>query len=71
MARSRQRNARSVASKLVTLPCIPYAKQKCFASNMPIQRTRKNVSSALKIMLKLVGVSAEVVLEAKRKQRRH
>ena len=35
---------------------------------MPIQSTRKGVSSVLKIMLKLVGVSAEVVLEANRKQ---
>ena len=46
-------------------------KSKKFASNMPIQSTRKGASSVLKIMLKLVGASAEVVLEANRKQRRH
>jgi hypothetical protein len=46
-------------------------KSKKFASNMPIQSTRKGVSSVLKIMLKLVEVSAEVVLEANRKRRRH
>jgi hypothetical protein len=50
---------------------MPSANLKSFASNMPIQSTRKGVSSVLKIMLKLVGVSAEVVLEANRKQRRH
>jgi hypothetical protein len=44
----------------------PSANQKCFASNIPIRSTRKDVSSAIKIMLKLVGVSAEVVLEANR-----
>ena len=43
------------------------ANLKSFASNMPIQSTRKGVSSVLKIMLKLVGVSEEVVLEANRK----
>ena len=48
-----------------------YANLKSFASNMPIQSTRKGVLSVLKIMLKLVEVSAEVVLEANRKQRRH
>ncbi len=61
----RQRNARSAASNLVLLLSIPSANQKCFASNMPIQSTRKDVSSALKIMLKLVGVFVEVVLEEK------
>ncbi len=37
---------------------------------MPIQSTRKGVSSDVKLMLILVGGSAEVVLEANRKQRR-
>ncbi len=50
---------------------MPSANQKGFASNMPIQRTRKGVSSVLKIMPKLVGVSAEVVLEANRNRRRN
>ena len=42
-------------------------KYKKIVSNMPIQSTRKGVSSVLKIMIKLVRVSAEVVLEAHRK----
>jgi hypothetical protein len=46
-------------------------KSKSFASNMSIQSTRKGVSSVLKIMLKFVEISSEVVLEANRKQRRH
>ena len=71
MSLHRRRTARSVALKLVMLSSIPSANQQCFASNMPIQSTRKDVASDLKIILKLVGVSAEAVLEAKRKQRKH
>ena len=37
------------------------SKMFCFKHTHPV--TRKDVSSAIKIMLKLVGVSAEVVLE--------
>jgi hypothetical protein len=40
----------------------PYARIKCFATNMPNQKTRRNVLIVMRSLPKLVAGYAEVVL---------